>query len=82
MYKPRGLWLTGKQKVSGTEKRLSCINVPETGSRHLICLLTPYLLNILYYVNDYVCSCLMLEHDGPYIVFSVLMLILGEQFGL
>jgi len=23
-------------KVSGTEKRLSCINVPETGSRHLL----------------------------------------------
>ena len=28
----------GKQKVSGTERRLSCTNVPETGSRHLICM--------------------------------------------
>ncbi len=24
------------KKVSGTEKRLSCINVPEMGSRHFI----------------------------------------------
>src|SRR5208337_4093520 len=26
----------GKTKVSGTEKRLSCINVPEIGSRHFV----------------------------------------------
>src|SRR5208337_109103 len=37
---PRLLW---EKKVSGTEKRLSRINVREIGSRHLTWPLTPYL---------------------------------------
>ena len=32
----------GETKVSGTEKRLYCINLPETGSRHLVYLSIPY----------------------------------------